>query len=111
MRTGGRYQIEVTDPRGETYLGQGIYREVKPPEKLVFTWAWTKSSKAPDDSLQTKDSLITVEFFPRGNSTEVVLTQELLQNTSIKRPRTRRAGKEAASTNSCGIFKEISGDG
>ncbi len=38
VRTGGRYRIEVKDPHGETYLGQGVYREVKPPEKLVFTW-------------------------------------------------------------------------
>ena len=84
VRTGGRYRIEVKDPAGETYLGQGIYREVKPPEKLVFTWAWTKSSSTPDDSLQTTDSLITVEFFARGNSTEVVLTQELLQNQASR---------------------------
>ncbi len=35
VRTGGRYRIEVKDPAGETYLGQGVYREVKPPEKLV----------------------------------------------------------------------------
>jgi uncharacterized protein YndB with AHSA1/START domain len=40
---GGRYLMEVRDSgNGGTYWGQGVYREVAPPEKLVFTWAWTQ---------------------------------------------------------------------
>jgi uncharacterized protein YndB with AHSA1/START domain len=76
IRTGGRYRMEVRDPRKkETYWGQGVYREVKPPERIVFSWSWTKDT--PDgpqlhpDSPQTQ---VSVEFFARGNSTEVVLT-------------------------------------
>lgn len=76
VRTGGRYLMEVRDPaKGETYWGQGIYREVKPPEKLVFTWAWTKDR--PDgETLHpgSHETLVTVEFLARGNSTEVILT-------------------------------------
>ena len=76
IRTGGRYLIEVRDPgKGETYWGQGLYREVKPPEKIVFTWSWTKDT--PHGAQLHRDSpetLVTVEFFARGNSTEVVLT-------------------------------------
>ena len=76
IRTGGRYLIEYRDRgKGETYWGQGTYREVKPPEKIAFTWWWTKD--APDGSPLHPDSsenLVTVEFFARGNSTEVVLT-------------------------------------
>jgi len=76
IRTGGRYLMEVRDPaKGEIYWGQGVYREVKPPEKIVFTWSWTKAT--PDgvqlhpDSPETQ---VTIEFIARGNSTEVVLT-------------------------------------
>jgi uncharacterized protein YndB with AHSA1/START domain len=76
IRSGGRYLMEIHDPgKGETYWGQGVYLEVKPPEKIVFTWSWTKTT--PDgaqlhpDSPETK---VTVEFIARGNSTEVVLT-------------------------------------
>jgi uncharacterized protein YndB with AHSA1/START domain len=76
IRTGGRYRMEVRDPaKGEVYWGQGVYREVKPPEKIVFTWTWTKDK--PDGAQLHPDSpetLVTVEFFARGNSTEVVLT-------------------------------------
>jgi uncharacterized protein YndB with AHSA1/START domain len=75
IRTGGRYKMEVRDAaKGETYWGQGVYREVTPPEKIVFTWSWTKSSSGGmqlhPDSPETQ---VTVEFFARGNSTEVVL--------------------------------------
>ncbi len=76
IRTGGRYLMEVRDPgKGEVYWGQGIYREVKPPERIVFTWSWTKGT--PDGAQlhpESPETLVTVEFFARGASTEVVLT-------------------------------------
>ena len=84
IRTGGQYLMEVRDPgKGETYWGRGVYREVKPPEKIVFTWSWTKDTPEgaqlhPD----SPDTLVTVEFFSRGNSTEVVLTHSVF--TSAK---------------------------
>jgi uncharacterized protein YndB with AHSA1/START domain len=76
IRAGGRYKMEVRDPwKNVTYWGQGVYREVKPPERIVFTWAWTKDT--PDGEQLIHDSpetQVTVEFFARGNSTEIVLT-------------------------------------
>ena len=69
IRTGGRYLIEVRDPaKSETYWGQGVYLEVKPPEKIVFSWAWTKAE--PDGSRtelhpDSPDTKVTVEFFAR----------------------------------------------
>ena len=78
IRTGGRYLMEIRDPgKGETYWGQGEYLEVKPPEKIVFSWSWTKQE--PDGSRtklnpESPETLVTVEFFARGDSTEVVLT-------------------------------------
>ena len=78
IRSGGRYRIEVRDPaKGETYMGRGVYREVKPPEKIVFTWSWTKETPngAPVElHPASPETLVTVEFFARGNSSEVVLT-------------------------------------
>jgi uncharacterized protein YndB with AHSA1/START domain len=77
VRPGGRYEIEVKTPEGVMYVGGGVYREVKPPEKLSFTWRWKRRPEKPDASIQAEDSLVTVEFLERGvNSTEVVLTHE-----------------------------------
>ena len=76
IQTGGRYRIEVRDPRKkETYRGQGVYREVKPPEKIVFTWSWTKDTQdGPQLHPDSPETQVTVEFFARGESTGVVLT-------------------------------------
>ena len=76
IRTGGRYRMEVRDPRKkETYWGQGVYREVKPLERIVFSWSWTKDTPdGPQLHPDSPETQVTVEFFARGNSTEVVLT-------------------------------------
>lgn len=77
IRTGGRYLMEVHDPVNKAvYFGSGTYREVTPPQKIVFTWCWTKDSRDgqqlhPD----SPETLVSVEFFARGDQTEVVLTQ------------------------------------
>jgi len=68
--------MEVRDPRSkETYWGQGVYREVKPPERIVFSWSWTKDvPDGPQLHPGSPETEVTVEFFARGNSTEVVVT-------------------------------------
>jgi uncharacterized protein YndB with AHSA1/START domain len=78
VRPGARYAIEIKTPEGVTYLGQGTFREVKPPEKLVFTWAWTSSPESKTEELQKEESIVTVELFDRGASTEMVFTHEKL---------------------------------
>ena len=76
IRTGGRWRMEIHDPaKNEAYWGQGVYREVTPPERIVFTWHWTKDT--PDGKNLhpgSEDTVVTVEFFARGKATEVVLT-------------------------------------
>jgi uncharacterized protein YndB with AHSA1/START domain len=76
IRTGGSYLMEVHDSaKGEVYWGQGVYREVTPPEKIVFTWSWTSAKPdGPQLHPDNPETLVTVEFFVRGDSTEVVLT-------------------------------------
>jgi uncharacterized protein YndB with AHSA1/START domain len=86
IRTGGRYRMEIRDPaKGETYWGQGTYREVTPPEKLVFTWAWSKDRPdGPSMHPGSHETLVTVEFFARGDSTEVVLTHTGLGTAALR---------------------------
>jgi uncharacterized protein YndB with AHSA1/START domain len=70
-RPGGKYLVEVDGLDGKTYRLQGVYREVKPPERLVFTWWYEQAS--------FDNSQITVEFYAAGpDATEVVVTHELL---------------------------------
>jgi uncharacterized protein YndB with AHSA1/START domain len=39
-RVGGRYRIFMRGSDGKGPMVGGIYREIKRPERLVFTWAW-----------------------------------------------------------------------
>ena len=89
VRPNGRYEIEVKTPEGVAYIGGGVYRDVKPPEKLSFTWLWKRMPEKPDASVQAEDSLVLVEFFERGDSTEVVLTHKMLTTAESRKSHKR----------------------
>lgn len=49
LRPGGRYAYTMVNPaNGDRYPTAGVYREVSPPERLVFTWG---SPGDPDESV------------------------------------------------------------
>jgi uncharacterized protein YndB with AHSA1/START domain len=48
----------------------GEFREVTPPQRIVYTWRWVEG--VPD----TRESLVTVEFRELGGRTEVVLLHD-----------------------------------
>lgn len=70
LRPGGRYHIVMVEPDGREHSVSGAYREIDPPRKVVYTWSH-------DGDNIVKNSLITIEFLERGDSTEVVLTHAI----------------------------------
>jgi uncharacterized protein YndB with AHSA1/START domain len=74
LRPGGAYRIHMRAPDGTEHRVSGVYREIDPPRRVVYTWGW-------DGDHPVKDSLVTVEFHARGNSTEVVLTHAIAHDT------------------------------
>jgi uncharacterized protein YndB with AHSA1/START domain len=69
-RVGGAYRIAMRDTdSGRDHVAYGTFREVRAPERLVFTWQW--EAGAPQ-------TLVTVEFRDLGGKTEVTLTHEAL---------------------------------
>jgi uncharacterized protein YndB with AHSA1/START domain len=70
-RAGGRYRFTVGDGQ-RVWCIYGSYLEVKPPERLKFTWLWENEPIRGDSG----DTVVTVEFLDRGGETEVVLTHE-----------------------------------
>lgn len=75
LRVGGKFRIQMQKPDGEFFTAVGEFREVKAPERLVYTWDWEKDgSGAEFGEVEGKPSLITVEFLKRGEQTEFVLT-------------------------------------
>ncbi|MDA0264805.1 MAG: SRPBCC domain-containing protein [Chloroflexi bacterium] len=76
LRTGGKYRLGMQDPsQSVPYVCYGVYREVDPPAKLVFTWTLEKMP-GDDSDFVPAETLVTVEFIERGDATEVVLTHE-----------------------------------
>ena len=68
LRVGGRYRIVMRSPDGEFHRVGGVYREIVPNSRLVYTWAW--------ESTPERESLVTVEFKPSGQGTELLLTHQ-----------------------------------
>lgn len=75
-RLGGTNVMEVKNPQGEMFKQTITFREIEPPNKLVFTWDWQKFSASGEMVDELRDTLVTVVFQPRGNFTEVILTHE-----------------------------------
>lgn len=67
VRVGGSYRL-VMKGKDKDHVHIGTYQVVEPPSKLVFTWAGAEN---PADV-----TLVTVEFFPHGDESELVLTHE-----------------------------------
>jgi uncharacterized protein YndB with AHSA1/START domain len=85
VRVGGKYRIQMKHPDGEFYTGVGTYREVKPPERLVFTWQWEKDGSEPDfGEPEQPETLMTLDFLARGKQTEVILTHENFASTESR---------------------------
>ena len=76
-RVGGKYRLQVRRADGEYFTTVGTYREVKPPERLVFTWAFEKDGSGDEfGEVESPEMLVTIEFRTRGNQTELTLTHE-----------------------------------
>jgi uncharacterized protein YndB with AHSA1/START domain len=68
-RVGGRFRVSfATD--SEYYEVGGVYREVVPSQRLVFSWAW--------HSTPERESLVTVSLKPDGGGTLLTLHHEQL---------------------------------
>lgn len=77
LRVGGRYRLGMKPPdKEEVYVVGGTFREVQPPARLVYTWAW--------EGGEAQETLVTVEFHDRGTSTVVVLTHEHFVNEKVR---------------------------
>jgi uncharacterized protein YndB with AHSA1/START domain len=68
LRVGGTYRLEMRHSGGNVMAVFGTYREVIVPEKLSFTWQW-EGGAGPD-------TLVTIDFAPVGNSTEITMTHQ-----------------------------------
>jgi uncharacterized protein YndB with AHSA1/START domain len=77
VRVVGRFRIVLGGPDGKDHECAGVYREVVPNRKLVFTWTWPNTT--PE-----RESLVTVEFRAVGNGTELDFLHEQLFDETVR---------------------------
>jgi uncharacterized protein YndB with AHSA1/START domain len=71
VRVGGRFRIVFGGPDGKAHECAGVYQEVVPNRKLVFTWSWPNTT--PD-----RVSVVTIVFKEIQDGTELVFKHEQL---------------------------------
>lgn len=71
VRVGGAYRIIMHRPEGEDFIATGIFREVVPNRRLSMTWRWLEDNPADEH-----DTLLTLEFAPHEDGTELTLTHQ-----------------------------------
>jgi uncharacterized protein YndB with AHSA1/START domain len=68
-RVGGSYRIAMQPPDGELFYLAGEFREVEPPERLVYTFRW--EDPTPDD----RETLVALSLRDAGEYTEMDFAQ------------------------------------
>jgi len=68
VRPGGHYRMSFETCDGERHQVSGVYREVVPASRLVFTWAW--------HSTPERESLVTITIVADGAGSLLTLHHE-----------------------------------
>jgi uncharacterized protein YndB with AHSA1/START domain len=76
LRIGGRYRIANQFPDGKILWITGEFERIEPPRKLVYTWRLEVETSASER--------VTVQFEPRGEVTEVIVTHERISNEALR---------------------------
>jgi uncharacterized protein YndB with AHSA1/START domain len=63
LRVGGRYRVVFHTPDGERHDVSGVYEEVVPERRLVFSWAWKSTPE--------RVSRVAIELRPDAGGTEL----------------------------------------
>ena len=76
LRVGGRFRVQYWGQNDEHHSVSGVYREVVPNRKLVFSWAW--------QSTPERESQVTIDLNPVTDGTMLTLTHEQFFNEKAR---------------------------
>ncbi len=69
----GKYSLTMHHADGDKTPLSGAFRELSPPDRLVFTWIWGGMG-----DMAGRETLLTLEFEEDGNDTVLHLNHSLL---------------------------------
>jgi len=79
VRPGGAWVRHMRAPDGSEHRKHGIYREIVPPERLVFTYVTDDSAGNP-----APETLVTVTFTDLAGKTRLTLRQTLFESVASR---------------------------
>jgi uncharacterized protein YndB with AHSA1/START domain len=79
VRVGGAWRMGMRSPEGTRHVKSGIYREVVPPERLIFTFAWEDEAGNPKHAM-----LVEVSFAEEGEKTRLTLRHTNLESEAAR---------------------------
>jgi uncharacterized protein YndB with AHSA1/START domain len=79
VRTGGSWRVQMRSQEGTRHVKSGVYREIVPPERLVFTWAWDDEQGLPGH-----ETLVTILLEAEGRRTRLTLHQAVFETMSAR---------------------------
>jgi uncharacterized protein YndB with AHSA1/START domain len=77
LRAGGRFHIVFGGAQGTDHEVQGVYKEVVPNRKLVFTWTWPRTT--PE-----RESVVSIELRKVARGTELLFRHEQLFDEAVR---------------------------
>ena len=79
VRVGGAWRRVMRGPGGTEHQSSGVYREIVPPERLIFTFRWERGDAAGHGP----ETVVTVTFAELGpDRTQLTLRQERFATVS-----------------------------
>ena len=79
LREGGEYRIAMRRAAGGAEISvRGRFLEVRPPERLKYTWRWEGAFE------DVPETLVTVEFARSGSGTELTLCHERFADAEVR---------------------------
>jgi uncharacterized protein YndB with AHSA1/START domain len=75
LRVGGEFRVDVQGPDGKVYPATGVYREIVPPERIVY--AATTADDNPCGAGLPPRSVVTISFEAQGSRTRLTVHAQL----------------------------------
>jgi uncharacterized protein YndB with AHSA1/START domain len=77
LRVGGTWRMLMVENATKCYWTGGVYREIVPDERLVFSWGAVDGWPALDPDHPEAGPLVTITLHDRGEQTELELRTDL----------------------------------
>jgi uncharacterized protein YndB with AHSA1/START domain len=81
VRVGGELRLDMHSPDGKVYRGGGTYREIQPPDRIVF-----ETTILDDSDAELARVLNTIVLVERSGKTELTLTCRVLHAAPVVAP-------------------------